>query len=248
VKWLAALAILLAGSAEAAERIVSLNLCTDQYLVLLAPDRIAALSPLARDPALSTVADAAARLPWVRPDAEAVLSLHPDLVLAGPFGAQTTLAALERRGVPVVRTDMPQDFAAIRAETRRFAALLGATAKGEALLAAMEAMLAVPPHPSRRALLLEARGYTAGADTLEDAVLRAAGLKNAGGGRRLGLEAILSDPPDLLVTAEAPGFPSLATDLLQHPALKGLPRRTWPPAFLACGGPWTATAVAVVAR
>ena len=247
MKWLAALAILLAGSAEAADRIVSLNLCTDQYLVLLAPDRIAALSPLARDPALSTVAEAAKSLPWVRPDAEAVLSLHPDLVLAGPYGAQTTLAALERRGVPIVRTDMPQDFSAIRAETRRFAALLGASARGEALLAAMEATLAVPPQSSRRALLLEARGYTAGVDTLEDAVLRAAGLQNAGG-RRLGLEAILSDPPDLLVTAEAPGVPSLATDLLQHPALNRLPRRTWPPALLACGGPWTAAAVAVLAR
>ena len=38
------------------ERVVSLNLCTDQMLVLLAPEKVLALSPLARDPALSFVA------------------------------------------------------------------------------------------------------------------------------------------------------------------------------------------------
>ena len=38
------------------DHVVSLNLCTDQMLVLLAPEKVAALSPLARDPALSFVA------------------------------------------------------------------------------------------------------------------------------------------------------------------------------------------------
>jgi iron complex transport system substrate-binding protein len=245
---LAVLLALLAGSASAAERVVSLNLCTDQFLVLLAPEKAVALSPLARDPALSVVAGRAASMPWVRADAEAVLELRPDLVLAGPFGARTTLAALERRGVRVERTAMPQDFAAIRAETRRFAALLGATAKGEALLGTMDRTLAaVVPRPRLRALALQARGYAAGPGSLADSVLLAAGMTDAGAGRRLSLEAIAADPPDLLVTAAAPEYPSLATDLLAHPVLAGIPRRTWPPALLACGGPWTARAVALLA-
>jgi len=251
VRMLAALTLLLAlpaGAAEPPRRIVSLNLCTDQFLVLLAPDRATALSPLGRDPALSVVARQAAAMPWVRPDAEAVLSLHADLVLAGPFGARTTLAALEHRGIRVERTVMPQDFPAIRAETRRFAALLGAPAKGEALLAEMDRTLAaIPPRPPIRALALQARGYTAYPGSLEDSVLHAAGLTDIGAGRRLGLEAIAADPPALLVTADPPDYPSLATDLLRHPILDRIPRRTWPPALLACGGPWTATAVARLA-
>ena len=79
------------------------------------PRRCAALSPLARDPALSFVAHEAAHLPIVRASAEAVLRLHPDLILAAPFGAQTTLALLEQEGTPVLRVDLPQDFAGIRA-------------------------------------------------------------------------------------------------------------------------------------
>src|SRR5262245_39502286 len=107
---------LLCGAA-APERVVSLNLCTDQMLVLLAPEKVAALSPLARDPALSFVAPQAASLPTVRVSAEAVLRLHPDLVLAARYGAQTVLALLQREGVPILHTDLPQDFAGIRRMT-----------------------------------------------------------------------------------------------------------------------------------
>jgi iron complex transport system substrate-binding protein len=246
----AVLSLLLAIPAMAAPlRVVSLNLCTDQFLVLLAPERAVALSPLARDPALSTVAAQAAALPWVRPDAEAVLALAPDLILAGPFGAQTTLAVLAARGLPIARTELPQDFAAIRAETRRFAALLGAVATGERLIAGMDRVLAsIPPHAERSAMPIEARGYAPGPGSLEEAVIRAAGFASAGNGARLSLETIASHPPDLLVTAAAPDYPSLATDFLAHPVLRGIARRTWPPALLACGGPWTAQAAALLAR
>ena len=243
------LALLLLTCPAHATRVVSLNLCTDDYLMLLAPDDATALSPLATDPALSVVAEAARAVPWVRADAEAVLTLHPDLVLAGPYGAATTLAALERHGLRVERTGLPQNFPAIRAETRRMASILGVPARGEALLAEMEKNLAaIPARPPIRALYLEARGYTVGPASLEAAVLRAAGFANAGADGRPGLEAIVANPPQLLVVAEAPSFPSLATELLQHPALAGIPRPTVPPALLACGGPWTARAAGMLAQ
>ncbi|MCX7382080.1 MAG: ABC transporter substrate-binding protein [Alphaproteobacteria bacterium] len=246
----AALLLLWVASARAAPlRVVSLNLCTDQLLVLLAPEQAVALSPLARDPALSVVAATAQGMRWVRPDVEAVLALAPDLVLAGPFGAQTTLAALAARGVRIERTAMPQDFLAIRAETRRFAALLGAEAAGARLIARMDRVLAeAPPGRGLSVLPLQARGYVADAGSLAAAVITAAGLRNAGSGRRMALEAIVLHPPDRLVIAAAPDFPSLATDLLRHPALADIPRITWPPALLACGGPWTADAVALLAE
>jgi iron complex transport system substrate-binding protein len=240
--------LLLAWPAHAA-RVVSLNLCTDDYLMLLAPEDVVALSPLATDPSLSVVAAAARAMPWVRTDAEAVLMLHPDLVLAGPYGAETTLAALQLHGLRIERTGLPQDFAAIRAETRRMAAVLGVPARGEALLAEMASRLAaIPARPPIRALYLEARGYTVGPGSLEDTVLRAAGFFDVGAGGRPGLEAIVANPPQLLVVADPARFPSLATELLQHPALKNIPRRTVPPALLACGGPWTARAAELLAR
>ncbi len=234
----------------AVERVVSLNLCTDQMLVLLAPEKVAGLTPLARDPALSFVARQAAGLPVVRPSAEAVLRVHPDLVLAAPFGAQTTVAVLAALGLRVLRVGLPDNFAGIRTETRRIAVALGVPERGDALIAAMDARLASLPHPARRrtAIAWEPRGYTSGPGTLMDAVLKAAGLTNVGNGRRLGREALLRDPPDLLVVPAAPDFPSLATGIFQDPVLSEIQQRALPPALTLCAGPFTARAASILAR
>ena len=238
------LAALLAYPAAAAERVVSLNLCTDQYLLALAPAQAVAVTHLARDPTLSVMADAARAVPTVRADAEAVLTLHPDLVLAAPWGAKATLAALARRGVRVERIALPDSFAAIRDTTRHVAALLGVPARAEALLAGFD----LPPAPPRGpAIALEPRGLTAAPGSLRDAVLRAAGFENASGGRAMGLEALARRPEVLLVVAPPPPTPSRATEFLAHPLLAAHPRREVPAPLTICGGPWTARAVALLA-
>jgi iron complex transport system substrate-binding protein len=219
-------------------------------LVLLAPEKIAALSPLARDPALSYVAQQAALLPTVRASAEPVFRLHPDLILAAPFGAQTTVGLLQQEGLSVLRIDLPHDFAGIRAQTRLLAQALGVPERGEAIIAAMDAQLFSLPHPPKpeRALAWEPRGFTAGPGSLMDAVLHAAGYANAAAGQRVGLEALLRRPPDLLIVPATPEFPSLATALLDHPAIASIPRRAIPPALTLCAGPFTAQAAALLAR
>jgi iron complex transport system substrate-binding protein len=245
---LAASAGLCAAPASAGG-IVSLNLCTDQLLALLAPGRIAALSPLARDPALSTVATQAKTLPWVRPDAEAVLALHPDLVLAGQYGAQTVLAVLKTHGVPILQVAEPTDFTGIATEITTVAQALNAQPVGAAMIAAMHATLAAnPPEPHGTAILWAPRGYSAGPGGFGDAVLRAAGYTNRGTGHAIGVEALLTHPPGLLITETSPAYPSLATALLWHPALSHLPRATISPAWLACPGPWSAAAVVALAH
>jgi iron complex transport system substrate-binding protein len=209
---------------------------------------LAVLTPLARDPTFSFVARQAAGLPVVRPAAEAVLRLHPDLVLAAPFGAQATVAVLAELGLRVLRVGFPDDFAGIRAETRRVAGALGVPERGQALIAAMDARLSSLPHPvrGRTAIAWEPRGYTAGPGTLMDGVLRAAGLTNMGSGRWLGRGALVRNPPDLLVVPEVPAFPSLATWILEDPALAKIRRRALPPALTICAGPFTA--VSILAR
>ncbi len=247
--WGSAPALLFFCCPALAANVVSLNLCTDELLVQLAPDQVAALSPLARDPSLSVVAGQARHLPWVRADAEAVLRLHPDLVLAGDYGAQAVVAALRERGVRVVQVAEPTDFAGAARQVEQVAGALGVAAKGDAMVASMRARLASVPMVKRgSAVLWEARGFSAGPGGFGDAVLRAAGYRNVGTGGEMGVEALAAHPPDVLITNTAPDYPSLSTDLLWHPALRGLHRRTVAPALLACAGPWSVGAVEALAR
>jgi iron complex transport system substrate-binding protein len=243
--------LLLPVRSQAAERVVSLNLCTDQWLVLLAPEQVVGLSPLARDPALSVGAGVATRLPMVRASAEAVMDRHPDLVLGARFGAQTTLALLERAGLRVERLDIPTDFPGIRVALRAVATLLGVPERAGPLLAAMDAALP-PPRSSTgqpiQALVWEPRGWTSGPGTMMDGVVRAAGMVDAGSGRRVGLEALLRHPPDQLVLPEAAAGASLATEMLRHPAVRGIPVRSIPTPLTICPGPFTAEAVVRLER
>lgn len=229
-------------------QIVSLNLCTDQLLVMLAPEQVTALEPLARDPALSVVARQAARLPSVRADAEAVLRLHPRLVLAGRYGAQTTLSLLRARGLAVTTFGEPADFAAIAAQTMQLARLLGVAERGETLVEQMQLRLAAVHPRTGTAILWEAGGWSAGPGSLGDAVVRAAGLADIGSGGRIGVEALLARHPNWLISETAPATPSMATDLAAHPALATMQHLHVPPELLICGTPATAGAVEALTR
>ena len=105
---LAAVAFLWAAGALAGERpprrIVSLDLCTDQLLIeLVDRARIAAVTHLAADPAVSAIPDKARGLAITRGAAEDVLRYDPDLILAGPFGVAASVDLLRRQDLPNCR-------------------------------------------------------------------------------------------------------------------------------------------------
>ena len=259
MRRLLALALLLAppaaAPAAAPQRVVSINLCADQFVVALAdPTQIAALSPLAADPALSAVAGQARAFPRVRPNAEAALAFRPDLVVAGAWGGREAEAILARRGIAVLRLPLAEDFAAIRAQLLLVGAALGQQARAARLADEMDRRLAaITPAGGEAGLVWQAAGFTPGRGTLADAVLRAAGRANAApfaGYGAVRLEALLKHPPALLVLpARAQGGgTSLAEALLAHPALASLPVRPIEPAWLACGSFETVRAVEALAR
>ena len=247
-----------AAGAVAPRRIVSINMCADLLLLsLVPPERIVSLSPYASDPSLSPLVTQAAGIAVNHARVEEILGQAPDLVLAGRFNSPETIALLRRLGQPVLVLDVPNSIAETRAQIRRVAAVLGEQARAETLIADMDARLARAggSETGERPLaaVYRANSITAGADTLIDDLLRAAGLDNLArrlgihGWGRLGLETLLGGRARLLVLDSGDEQPSLATLGLAHPALVALrararvveiPARLW-----TCAGPWMTEAV-----
>lgn len=246
---LLALAFLITpAAAEPPQRIVSLNLCADELVLRLAdPGHVASVTWLARDPGGSNVAVAAQAVPVNRGLAEEIVPLKPDLVLAGAFTTRTTTALLRRFGIPVLELGAPESLAATYAQISTVADRLGVPARGAALVREMEdAFAALPPVPARRptALVLRPNGFTAGRGSLADEVLARAGLDNLAARLspdRMGQvtleEVVLAQPDLLIINASEDGPPSLADELLHHPALAGLRRVALPTRLWACAGP-----------
>lgn len=225
------LAVVHRAVARAPERIVSVNLCTDQLaLLLVSRERIRSVSFLAADPASSAMAQEARGLHFNHGLAEQILPLRPDIVLAGPHGARHTIALLRRLGHRVVQLPLGADLDDVAIHVRTIARALGAEVRGEALLDGFARRLAalppIPPGPRLRAALIESSGVTSGANTLPHAVMAAAGFDNLGarlginGVGRIALEAIVATRPDALILGRLePQYPSLAARFLGHPAL-----------------------------
>jgi iron complex transport system substrate-binding protein len=248
-----------ADAAALAQRIVSLNLCTDQILVdLVARERIAAVSHLAADPLVSAVADKARGIPWTRGEAEVVLSYRPDLVLAGEFTTPATVALLERLGLNVVKVPLASDIAGLHAVTRQIAEAVGARDQAEVALAEFDrrarAVAAPTGSPLPTAVVYQVNGLASGPGSLADAVLRAAGLRNLAGelglgpGGQLALEALVAKPPDLIVlSGPVDEYRGAVADKLRHPALTAVMRQhvsiTLPWRLWLCATPHLASAI-----
>lgn len=242
----------------AARRIVSLDYCADQFVLGLAErGRILALSPDA-GAAFSYMRAAAEGLPTVRPRAEDVLVLEPDLVVRSYGGGPRARTFFERAGVPVLQIGFVDDIDDARAVVRDTARGLGAPKRGEALVAEMDARLerARVHAPGTRALYVTPAGFTAGPGTLVHHLLAAAGLENfqsRPGWRPIPLERLAYESPDVVAVAsfgEAHDHEDAWTPF-RHPvarrAMRSLPAADLDGATTSCGGWFLADAVEALA-
>lgn len=219
------------GAGAAPLRVASLNLCTDSMLFELVDDaRIASVTTLSRDPGLSPFHRRAAGLPVNHGAAEELLAVAPDLVLSGSGGTRLAERLLGALGVPVLSFDHADSLEAYAANLRRLAAALGVTPRAERLLAALAAKLArlaPPPGPAPRAVVYQPNGYVPGAQTLMHDLVSRAGYADLatelglGFGGFVALESLVAAHPEvLIVSVRDTRAPSLAEQLLDHPALR----------------------------
>lgn len=252
-----------ASAADRPQRIVSINLCTDQLLMMLADrTRIAAVSHLARDATNSVLARTAAALPVTHAQAEEVYVLKPDLVVASTFTSPATIGILKRLGVNVVQFAPASSFADIRARLRQMGDLIGERAKADRLVAQFDSDLQryEDDAPGRRPLaaFYYANAYTSGGETIAGEVLEAAGLRNLGeelGLRhtsKLALEQLVMANPDLVIAGRVFEPPALAQEILRHPAVKFLQARSEEVSiadkYTVCGTPLVLEAVERLAQ
>ena len=252
-------------SAHAAElpRIASINLCTDQLLVTLAdPAQVLGLSPYARDPARSWDSAKAAQFPKLSGEAEDVLILKPDIVVAGRFTKRATRELLKEKGLRVVEFDPARSLDDVKKQIRQMGDLVQHPDRAAAEINRLDTAVAhareVVSRKPYRVLALSRRGWVSGGDSLTSSLLATAGLSNAAAdlGYRLGgfasLEAIVSLKPDFLLVSDAGDF---AEDegraFMLHPALE----RFYPPSkrlviperLTVCGGPQLSEALECLA-
>lgn len=235
--WAAGLALLCALALPAAAaplRVVSINLCTDQLAMMLAaPGQLVSITHLARDPAASVMAKAAKAWPTNHGQAEEVYLLHPDLVLAGRYTAQPTVAMLRRLGIPVAIFEPANSFADMQTDIARMGRSLGREAEAAAMTRAFAARLAQIraeslPGPRPLAATWSARGYMSGRQSLAGEILTTAGFDTLAArmgrdqGSTLPLEALVLAAPDLVVTGRLGKGHSRAEEPLTHPAFRAL--------------------------
>ena len=194
-------------------RVVSLISASDEMLIDMGlEERVIALSLFADDERISNVLHRGQDVPnRVRADAEQILVLQPDLVIASAFNRPETLALLAYADIPIARLMPPSTLQDIRTSIRQVGDLMGNESRAETLVQRLDATLAsaadlAAGHNAPRVLFYSASGYTAGTGTLFDELLGIAGGRNVAselsltGHTPISMEQILSADPDVIFT------------------------------------------------
>lgn len=241
----------------APQRVVSLNLCTDQLLLMLLPrERIVMLSQLATDARCRGWRHRRkGAIERFDGSVESIVRLAPDLILSGTLASRESTAALQRLGFPVRTIAMPESIAESLAFIEQVATLVGETEAGQALIAETRRRLdavrsAAHARTPGLALIYLPNGLSPGAGTLRDELLGLAGWRNLT--RELGVEdygsitledLVLHHPQRVIFDASDLQHTSMAQQMLRHPALRDhIATRMIPTSVWICGGPQIADA------
>lgn len=231
----------------AAERVVSLDYCADQFtLGLLPKSSIAALSIDAeRD--FSYMRKQAIGIKKVRASAENILALEPTMIVRSYGGGPNAKAFYERLGIPVVQIGYSGSIQQVKTELRRLGRELGQADRGRELAEDMDHRLEALQAPAvqRSVMYITQGGVTSGRKTLVDEMISAAKLTNfetRPGWRDIPLEELTLAKPELIAAAfyqsgiQHQTFWSAA----RHPIIRGELDRSRPitldGATTACGG------------
>jgi len=220
-----------------AVRVASLNMCADEYLLLLArPHEIASVSRLSRDPADSSLWRLGQRYPGNRGDLESALKTRPNLLITMGGGGRATSMIAGRMGLKTLDLPFPATISDVANSMRTVARALGDERRAQAWQVRLARLRGSSP-PQRDAILLGAGGNSIGAQSVEAEWMRLAGLRQrALPGGRATLEQLATHPPSVLLrSAYRRSERSLGQVWLEHP----LARHGASKILTIDGRPWT---------
>ncbi|WP_165356604.1 ABC transporter substrate-binding protein [Sphingosinicella sp. BN140058] len=194
-----------AGAADAApRRAASLNLCTDELLLMLAAsEQIASVTHLAQKEAETPLWRQARRYRTNDGSLVSVAGLRPDLVLTMGGGARDRVRIAERLGIRILDLPYPQTIGDVEKSIGTVAAALGRPDRARPLLNAIEALKRSAPHEATESIWLGGGGRSVGPESLAGQWMALAGLRQRPlPGDRLTLEQLLVAPPRILLRSD----------------------------------------------
>jgi iron complex transport system substrate-binding protein len=210
-------------AASAALKVASLNLCTDELLLLLAaPDQIVSVSYLAQQPEETPLWRQARRYRANDGSLLSVAGLKPGLVVTMGGGARDRLRIARRLGIRTIDLPFARSLADVEASVTKLAAALGRPQAGAALLRRMAAVKASAPHGRRDTMWLGGGGRTVSPDGVEAEWMALAGMRQRPiKGDRVSLETLMLQPPAILLRSDyRQGQYSAGQRWLTHPAAR----------------------------
>jgi iron complex transport system substrate-binding protein len=206
-----------------AASVASLNLCTDEYLLLLAkPQEIASVSFLSQDPQESPLWRLAKRHHSNRGSLEQVLARKPDVVLTMGGGGRASSLIARRLGISAVDLRPVGAVNDVAFNLNAVAAALGDPGRAQVWLRRLSALQNARPKQAQDAIWVGGGGQSVGVPSIGADWMRLAGLKQRPvSGGRVSLEDLLVRPPTVLVQSRyRSGQMSRGTAWLNHPILR----------------------------
>ncbi len=217
--WAASLA-LAPPAAAAPQRVASLNLCTDELLLMLAePRQIASVTHLAQQPAETPLWRQARRYKRNDGSLVSVAPLRPDLVLTMGGGGRDRARIAERLRIRTLVLPYPQSIADIERSILSIASALGRGEAGRRAVAQIGTLKRTAPVRRVDTIWLGGGGRSVAATGLAAEWMALAGMRQRPlQGDRVGLEQLLVSPPALLLRSDyRAGQYSAEQRWLSHP-------------------------------
>lgn len=218
---------LLIGASAA--RIASLNLCADEYALLLArPGELVSVTRLSHDPGESPMAHRARAIPANRGSLEDVIARRPTTILTMGGGGRSTGLLAGRLGIRTIDLPSPADIAGVERNLRTVAGAFGDIKRADPWLERIARLKAGRPGKQRDALYVSGGGVSIGSWSPAVEWMALAGLRQrALPSGKVTLEQLLSKPPSVILRSDyRAGQMSLGNRWFDHPIVRRTPART----------------------